>query len=287
MPHRRSATFIGLVAVLLWATLAALTASSGDVPPFQLLAMTFAIASTIGLASWIFRPGAAKALLQPWPVWLLGVGGLFGYHAVYFAALKTAPPAEASLIAYLWPLFLVLFSAFLPGEKLGWHHLAGAMIGFAGVAALAAGRGIAFNPAYGVGYGLAFVCALIWSGYSVLSRRFKGVPTDAVVGFCGVTALLGLIGHLMLETTVWPNAWEWVAITGLGLGPVGAAFYTWDHGVKHGDIRLLGVASYAAPILSTLILISLTLAEPTLTLALACLLIAGGALLASKDMLFR
>lgn len=285
MPHRSSATLIGLAAVLLWASLAALTAVSGKVPPFELLALTFGIAAAMGAASWLARPKAAAALRQPWPVWCLGVGGLFGYHAVYFAALKAAPPAEASLIAYLWPLLIVLFSAFVPGEKLKWFHLAGAALGFGGVALLAAGRGLAFNPAYASGYGLAFGCALIWSAYSVLSRRFKTVPTDAVVGFCAVTALLGLACHFAFETTVWPSLAEWTAIIALGLGPVGAAFYTWDHGVKHGDIRLLGVASYAAPVLSTVIMIGVGLAEPSLALALACLLIAGGALLASKDML--
>jgi drug/metabolite transporter (DMT)-like permease len=287
MPSVLTATLIGLVAIAFWAILALLTAASGAVPQFQLLAMTFAIGAAIGIVSWLFRPGAIRALRQPWPVWLLGVGGLFGYHAVYFAALKQAPPAEASLIAYLWPLLIVLFSALLPGEQLRWFHMAGALLGFAGVVTLALGRGVALDAANMPGYLLALACAFIWSGYSVLSRRFKAVPTDAVVGFCIVTALLAIPCHLLFEETVWPaGPWEWLAILGLGLGPVGAAFYTWDHGVKHGDIRLLGVASYATPILSTLILVVFGFAQPTLALGIACLLIVGGALLASQDQLF-
>ena len=47
--------------------------------------------------------------------------------------------------------------------------------------------------------------------------------------------------------------------------------------MKRGDIRLLGVASYAAPVLSTLILVLAGYAEPSLTLALACALIVAGA----------
>ncbi len=39
------------------------------------------------------------------------------------------------------------------------------------------------------------------------------------------------------------------------LGPVGLAFYVWDIGVKQGDIQLLGTSSYAAPLLSTLLLV--------------------------------
>jgi drug/metabolite transporter (DMT)-like permease len=288
MSFRLAATLTGLVAIACWSILALLTAASGTVPPFQLLSMTFAVGAAIGVVSWLFRPGAIQALRQPWPVWLLGVGGLFGYHAVYFAALKQAPPAEASLVAYLWPLLIVLFSALLPGERLRWFHVAGALLGFAGVVVLALGRGVGLDVQYLPGYGLALCCAFIWSGYSVLSRRFKAVSTDAVVGFCIATALLAIPCHLLFEETVWPaNPTGWLAILGLGLGPVGAAFYTWDHGVKHGDIRLLGVASYATPILSTLILVVAGFARPTLALGFACLLIVGGALIAAQDQIFR
>jgi drug/metabolite transporter (DMT)-like permease len=246
--------------------------------------MTFAVGGGLGALSWLWRPGAASALRQPWPVWALGVGGLFGYHALYFAALRLAPPADAGLIAYLWPLLIVLFASLLPGERLTWPPLAGAVLGFAGVASLAWQRagGLTLGGGALPGYLLALCCAFVWSGYSVLSRRFGAVPTDAVAGFCLVTAALAGICHLAFETTVWPTgAGQWLAVLGLGAGPVGAAFYLWDHGVKHGDIRLLGVASYAAPVLSTLILVVAGWAQPTLWLGLATLLIVGGALLAT------
>ena len=284
MSSRFLATLIGLIAIGFWAVLALLTAATGTIPPFQLLAMTFATGAAIGVVSWIFRPGATKALRQPWPVWLLGVGGLFGYHAVYYAALRKAPPAEASLIAYLWPLLIVLFSALLPGERLRWYHIAGGLLGFGGVIVLALGRGTSLEAANLPGYGLALACAFIWSGYSVLSRRFKAVPTDAVVGFCIVTALLALPCHMLFEETVWPtSSGQWLAVLGLGLGPVGAAFYAWDHGVKHGDIRLLGVLSYATPVLSTLIMVATGFAAASYALGFACLLIVAGAFLASRD----
>jgi drug/metabolite transporter (DMT)-like permease len=212
------------------------------------------------------------------------VGGLFGYHALYFAALRRAPPAEAGLIAYLWPLLIVLFSSALPGERLLLRHICGALLGFAGVIVLFYGKSgsLTLDPRYLLGDVLALGCALIWSLYSVLSRRFRDVPTSAVAGFCLATAALALVSHLAFETSVWPaNASQWLAILGLGLGPVGLAFYVWDHGVKHGDIKLLGVASYAAPVLSTLILVATGYASASLALGLACALIVGGALIAS------
>ena len=221
-------------------------------------------------------------------MWAVGIGGLFGYHALYFAALNRAPPAEASLIAYLWPLLIVLFSALPPGERLRLRHFVGAALGFAGAATLFAGKagGLSFaaiDPRVLSGYGLALACAFVWSSYSVLSRRLKAAPTEAVAGFCLVTAALAALCHFAFEVDVAPaGPAQWAAIVGLGLGPVGLAFYVWDYGVKHGDIRVLGVAAYAAPVLSTLILVAAGFARATLSLGLACALIVGGALVATR-----
>ena len=288
LARRRRATLIGFVAVLMWSLLALFTAATGRVPPFQLAAMTFAIAFLLALAKWLGRgENVMGHLVRPPLVWAVGVGGLFGYHFFYFLALRQAPAVEASLIAYLWPLLIVLFSALLPGEKLRWWHLAGAAMGLAGAALLILddqdfAAGIALAP----GHIAALACAFIWSGYSLLSRRLGDVPTDTVGGFCGATAVLALLAHLTFEDTVWPGgALQWLAVAGLGLGPVGLAFFCWDHGVKHGHIQALGASSYAAPLLSTVILVLFGFAPASGTIALACLLITGGAVLASIDLL--
>ncbi|MAX74062.1 MAG: EamA family transporter [Nioella sp.] len=283
------ATLVGFVAILLWALLAAFTAASGAVPPFQLMAMSFAIGGLAGAASWAWRPHGIAALRHGWPVWAVGVGGLFGYHFLYFSALRAAPAIEASLIAYLWPLLIVLLSALAPGERLRAHHVIGALMGLAGAALIVTGgRGLAIDPAYLDGYALALVAAFFWSSYSVLSRRFHAVPSDIVTGFCLVTAGLALVAHLGLEATVWPQgATQWLAVLGLGIGPVGLAFFVWDTGVKHGDIQVLGAASYCAPLLSTLVLIALGLGAFTWAIGLACVLITGGAVIAARDMIFR
>ncbi len=282
------ATLIGFTAVLMWALLALFTAASGKMPPFQLSAICFLIGSLPGIAVLAARPERVRLLRQPAKVWITGIVGLFGYHFLYFTALRNAPAVEASLIAYLWPLFIVVGSALLPGETLRWHHVVGALAGLAGTALIVGQNGFVFDEAYIVGYGAALLCAFAWATYSLITRRFGAVSTDVVTGFCLATSLLSLVCHLLLETTVWPaSGLEWLAVAGLGLLPVGAAFYAWDYGVKNGDIQILGAASYSAPLLSTLVLILSGFAEPSWRIALACLLVTGGAILAARDMILR
>lgn len=280
---RRNATAIGTISVLLWGTLALLTQLTGNrIPPFQMLAMTFGIAWLLMFAKGcLFGPSPLRQLRQPPAAWLLGVGGLFGYHFCYFQAMARAPAVEVSLLAYLWPLLIVLFSALLPGQRLRGEHFIGAVLALAGCWLLIGG-GSGFDMRYWSGYALALGCALIWSGYSVASRLLARVPTDAVGGFCGAVALLGLVCHLLWESWVWPDGTlAWCGILGLGLGPVGIAFFTWDYGIKHGDLRLLGVLAYGAPLVSTLLLVLTGFAEPGWGLLLSSLLIVGGALVAT------
>lgn len=280
---RRTATVIGFIAVLLWALLALFTVGSAPVPPLLLNAICFSIGGTIGMV-WTLAIGKlARLRTVPLRVYAFGTLGLFGYHALYFSALRLAPAAEAGLIAYLWPLLIVLFSGLLPGEILRPGHLIGAIVGFAGAALIILGGGGGFDATALPGYLLALGCALTWSGYSVISRRLGDVPTESVAVFCVASALLSAVMHLALEDTVWPpTTLAWASTIALGLGPVGLAFYVWDIGVKRGDIQLLGTASYAAPLLSTLALVAAGIAEPTGRLAIAALLITGGAVLAAR-----
>jgi len=289
---RKRATAIGLLAVLIWSTLALFGALAGAVSPLQMLAMAFTLVFALSMAVWLVRgDNPLTHMRQPWPAWMLGIAGLFGYHFLYFAGIQNAPPADANLINYLWPMLIVLFSALLPAEadvgRLRWHHLAGAAAGLAGTVLIVTGGGsVAFRAEYATGYLAALGAALAWSSYSVLSRRFAHISTDAVGAFCGGTALLAWVAHLWLEPTVWPEDMiAWLAIVGLGLGPVGVAFFVWDHGVKHGDLRVLGVSAYAAPLLSTLLPVVVGLAPASWSLGVACLLIAGGGLLAARDLL--
>lgn len=286
MSNRARATLIGLTAILMWSMLGVFTAGSGAVPPFLLNALCFGLSGSLGTI-WLIARGRTNVLRQPVRVWVVGTLGLFGYHALYFTALRTAPLVEAGLINYLWPLLIVLFSGLLPGEHLRLHHLVGVALGFAGAALLVtAGRSLTLDGGYAFGYLAAFLAAVVWAGYSVMSRRFAGVPSEAVAGFCLATALFSLLCHAVFEETVLPaGSFEWLMVLLLGAFPVGLAFFVWDHGVKHGDIQLIGTAAYATPILSTLLLTLTGYGALGWTTAIACALVTLGAIIAAWDAL--
>lgn len=274
-------TLAGLGAIMVWSWFSTLVSWAGAVPPFQLSAIAFAIAA-VATAAWsaVSPGGPAPTAGRTSPLaWLACVGGLFGNHALYFAALQHAPPAEAGLLNYLWPLLIVLGSAFLPGERLRVMQVVGAFCGFAGVATLAWGQagGLGFDPANRLGYACGLGAAVVWAAYSLLARVLGPVPATAFGGCCLATATLSAACHVACEQTVVPRTvGQWAAILAIGLGPVGTACRLWDIGIRRGDIRLLGIASFATPVLSTLLLILFRLATASPLLLAACGLIGGG-----------
>ena len=276
------ATWLGGLALLLWALLALFSRAAASLPPFQLAAMTFAVSGGLGL-TWLWATRGLNALRVPPLAWLHGVGGLFGYHALFFAAMARAPAAEANLLNYTWPLLIVLLSAPLLGLRLTVRHLLGVAAGLSGSLLLLA-QGTNFTTGAVVGYACALGAALTWALYSVLARRMRAVPTEAVIGFCAASSILAAAAHLVFEATVAPDRQSLFAVLALGLGPVGAAFLLWDFAMKRGDPRLLGALAYAVPVASTIILGLAGFAPLSwFTGAAALLVVAGGLIAASAS----
>ena len=255
MPKVRDATLSGLLAILLWSSLALLTTATAGLPAFEVLALGFGVAALSGMVLTLLR-GNWSELRQPLSALTLTTMALFGYHALYFIALKRAPAVEANLLNYLWPLLIVLFAGLLPGVRVRGMQIAGTLLGLSGAAILVTrGSGIDLQPRYLPGYLAALGAAVIWAAYSVLNRRHAQVPSSAIIVACAGVAMLGALAHAVFEQSVPPTTTQWGVLVLMGIGPVGAAFLLWDHGTKHGDIALLGSLSYLAPLLSTLLLV--------------------------------
>jgi len=275
------ATFCALAAIALWATLASLGTALTHVPPFLLTGAALVIGS---VPSWPLVLRDRRAWRVPAGTLALGVYGLFGFHFLLFIALRHAPPVEANLVNYLWPLFIVVLApVVLPGVRLRPVHVVAALLGFAGaaVAILGARRG---GAAAGEWWGFipALGSALIWSTYSLGTRRVAAFPTSAVGLFGLVSGVLSLACHWVLEPAATLGLRDAGLLVLCGLGPLGAAFYFWDLALKRGDPRQIGILSYLTPLASTALLLALTGRPLTASIGWAAAMIITAALLGAR-----
>lgn len=280
MPASRSATLYALGAIALWALLAALGVALKTVPPFLLTGIALVLGS---IPTWPLVARNPRLWAIPAGTLLMGVVGLFGFHFLLFMALRTAPPVQANLVNYLWPLFIVILSPLLlPGMKLRPLHLVAALLGFAGAAVAILGGGDGALGTWSWGYVLALASALIWAGYSLLTRRVAPFPTVAVGLFGLVSGMLSLACHVALEPATTLTAREWLLLAIAGLGPLGGAFLMWDKALKLGDPRQIGILSYLTPLTSTAVLMLLGVGPFNWSIGLAAAMIVGAAILGTR-----
>lgn len=276
-----NANLLALGAIALWASLAALGVALSHVPPFLLTGLSLLIGSLIALPLSRFDWRQWKV---PPSTLALGVYGLFGFHFLLFIALRHAPPVQANLVNYLWPLGIVVMAPlFLPGVTLTSRHVLAALIGFAGAALAILGRGGSGEAVWAWGYIPALASAFIWSSYSLLTKRVTPFPTAAIGSFALVSGVLSLVCHALLEPAVALSAKDGALIALLGLGPLGGAFFLWDAALKRGDARQIGVLSFLTPLLSTLTLLATRGEWPNASVAIAAVMIIGAAVMATRS----
>ena len=275
------ANLYALGAIALWTTLAALGVYLKHIPPFLLTGLALLAGSTLALPQLAMNRQAWRV---PATTLALGVYGLFGFHFLLFIALRNAPPVEANLVNYLWPLLMVLLApVFLRGVKLRAQHVAAGLMGFAGAAmAILGAGGAADTGGWSWGYVPALASAFIWASYSLLTQRVKAFPTAAIGLFGLVSGLLSLLCHWVLEPQVALLRRDWLLMLLMGMGPLGAAFFLWDKALKLGDARQIGILSYFTPLGSTALLMLASGRPLTWSVGLAALLIVGAAILGAR-----
>ena len=273
------ANLYALGAIALWASLASLGVSLSHIPPFLLTGITLIIGS---VPAWPFVLRDPSQWRIPLRTLALGVYGLFAYHFLLFIALRHAPPVEANLVNYLWPLFIVVLApVVLPGVALRVPHVVAALLGFGGAAiAIVGGRELSGTLAWG--YIPAAAAAFIWATYSLMTKRVTAFPTTAIGLFGLVSGALSLLCHVLLEPSVTLQARDWSLLAVLGLGPLGGAFYLWDKALKLGDARHIGILSYITPLASTALLIVVSGRSFSWSIGLATAMIISAAVMGMR-----
>jgi drug/metabolite transporter (DMT)-like permease len=275
------ANLYALGAIALWISLASLGVLLRHIPPFLLTGVALLMGSVLALP---FVLQDRRAWRIPATTLALGVCGLFGFHFLLFIALRHAPPVEANLVNYLWPLFMVVLAPlFLAGVRLRVMHVVAALLGFAGAALAILG---ASSGAAGGGWSWGFVPALasafIWASYSLLTQRVKPFPTAAIGLFGLVSGLLSLLCHWALEPAAALSGRDWLLLAVMGLGPLGGAFFLWDKALKLGDARQIGILSYLTPLGSTALLMLVSGRPLSWSIGLAAVMIVGAAVLGTR-----
>ena len=268
-----------LAAVALWASLATLGFSLTHLPPLLITGIGLLIGSLISLPLSKFR---INKLAVSKSTLLLGVYGLFGYHAMLFAAFQAAPALQVNLVNYLWPLLIVVLAPLFFRElKLKVRPVLAALAGFLG-AGLAISAGSEISGGFSIGYFYALIAAVIWSTYSLGTRKVGHFPTASIGLFGLVAGSLALVLHLILEPATSISALDWWWLLLLGLGPLGGAFYFWDYALKHGNPQRVGLISFLTPLLSTIMLVLVSGEALSPTLLISAGLIFGAAFVGTR-----
>lgn len=264
--------FCAFIAILLWASLAMTASLLKGIPPFYQLTFAFMLGALP-----VFIKG--KKAFPTRKTLVLGVAGLFGYHFFLFTAFRLAPPVEANLINYLWPMLMVMLAPlFFRDSSLKMGHFVGAGLALVGVVILVTQQEVTLTRENLLGYFCALAAAIIWPVYSLLKRKTPGEAVITTAGICLIASLLCALTHFVVEERVAPTQEQWYLLLWLGTGPFGSAFYLWDFSLKKGDPRIIGALSYLTPVLSTVLLVFVANQSATSATWMAMLFMSVGSL---------
>ena len=298
MTHERNgrglSTALGLLAILLWSTTFAVSRSLAE----EIGVLTAGAGMCLGggvlgcLYIALVERRAAAVFRLP-RLYLLGCGSLLvTYMVCLFLAIGLAADRqqtiEVSIINYLWPGLTLAFAVPILHTKVRRSFFAGLAMAAAGaaLAPLRLGEYSAealLENLYGhpLPYGLALVGAVVWSLYSVLSRRWgAGAEGGAVPLFMLVSgAVLAALSLAFPHPAAWTGR-VFAELAFMAVFTVMIAYTFWDRAMRRGNVTLLAAVSYLTPLLSTALSVLYLRVELGWNLWLACGLIVAGAAVA-------
>ena len=242
-----------LAAVAIWGSaFVAIKIALTDTGPIMLAVLRFAIAAAL------FLPFLAKYMkTSSLPVLPLAAAGFFGvtlFFSLQNIGLYYTSAASTGLIQGSIPVFTLLFSVLLLGEKITFARGTGVICSVTGVS-LVVVAGATPQAGSLLGNLLVLGSAVAWALYTIKGRALVGkVPQHIAAAGSVIFGLLFLLPFLLLEVRfvsyqpISPAAW--IAVIYLGLFASGAAFFLWNYGLRSMSAAEAGTYTNLAPVVS-------------------------------------
>lgn len=286
MCSKQNATLIGLVAIVLWASIVGLIRSVSDgLGATGGAAMIYTTASALLLATVGFTP--PRAMPRRYFAWgsLLFVSYELCLSLSIGYAHSGQQAIEVGMVNYLWPTFTLLAAIAFNGQRANWLVAPGALVSLAGIAQVLAGeRGVDLaglwanvqdNP---LSYGLAFAGAVIWAAYCAVTARIaKG--SNGITLFFMLTALALWVKYLLGGGGAMHWSWATAIYLLLAAGAMGFGYAAWNVGILHGNVTILAGASYFIPVLSAALAALLLRVPLAASFWIGAFMVCGGAAL--------
>ncbi len=276
-------TLAGLLTVLVWGGSALFITFLLRLPALELVTITWFLSFVL---LWGYYAAKGENVLEqfkrPLKDYFLVAGGMGGYTALFYIGFKYAPPFEATVINYSWPILLMIFLVLFKNEPLTLFKIIGMVLGFGGCIFLSKTNsdGAVFAAGLNVGHIVMLVAALWWALYSCFTHG-KKYPTTFMVPVFLVCTIVTAALHLAFETTMIPTAFEWIFLVAIGLCRM--AYALWDYSMRYGNQMIVTSASYFTPLLATLVLIAGGYGAATQEVAVGAVLIIVGCLVVNGD----
>ena len=265
-------------AVVLWASWPALATMAFPAPPLLTLGASALIGSVFSYVMAVRRSATRAFTSVPFKTLAFVAVGLMGNNAFYLAAIARIGPAEANVVHYLWPVFLVILASILHRRSPLPLQMLGVACGFIGVA-------VALSPQMGgdldlIGVLLGACGALTFAIYSV-GRSLAKVETNVVGPSLGLAGVSALAAHFILEPVYWPTTGQWLAIILMGIGPFTVANVLWDKATREGSAATISSLAFLTPLVAMGLLAVFDLGVVTTATIVGALFAVTGALLSS------
>lgn len=266
-------------AVILWASWPALATLVHPAPPFLVLGLSAFVGFACSyLVTSVNGQTAAFFAIRKRTVLFVAVC-LMGNNAFYLAAISRIGPAEANVVHYLWPVFMVAMASLVHRRTPTVVQVMGISAGFCGVAvALAPQLGHNLDMS-GVVFGICG--ALTFAIYSV-GRSLARVESNVVGPSLGLAAAIAFAFHFALEQSYWPTTGQWIAIAIMGVGPFTLANVFWDKATRAGSAATISSLAFLTPLVAISILAIFGLGTVTMATLIGAALAITGALLSSQ-----